>query len=172
MSGYKTFAVAGAGNIGKFIIDALLEKHAAGVITSVTLLTRSVSPDPAVSHFLCNLYWQKIIFQSKGNNEYITKGVKLSTVDYESPSSIEAALSGIDVVLSTISRFALGVQDNLAAGAKAAGVKLFVASEYGNKPDDRDSQFGKDDIYNKLKELGLPYTAFYTGRFTDMVMEP
>lgn len=38
MSGLKTFAVAGAGNIGKFIIEALLNLQ-----KSVSFLSRQVS---------------------------------------------------------------------------------------------------------------------------------
>ena len=43
MSGYKTFAVAGAGGLGKHIIEALLSKKKDGVISSVIVLSRSVS---------------------------------------------------------------------------------------------------------------------------------
>ena len=43
MSGYKTFAIAGAGDIGAFIVDALLSKKNAGIISSVIVLSRSVS---------------------------------------------------------------------------------------------------------------------------------
>lgn len=43
MSGYKNFAVLGAGNIGKFIIDELLRSKAAGTISSVVIVSRSVS---------------------------------------------------------------------------------------------------------------------------------
>ena len=42
MYGYKNFAVVGAGNLGKFILNAFAAKFAEGAISSVTLLTRSV----------------------------------------------------------------------------------------------------------------------------------
>ena len=42
MSTYTSFAVIGAGNMGKFIIDELLKLKTDGAISSVTLVTRSV----------------------------------------------------------------------------------------------------------------------------------
>lgn len=42
MSGYKSFAVAGVGHIGTFFVDELLQLKKAGVINSVSALTRLV----------------------------------------------------------------------------------------------------------------------------------
>ncbi len=44
MSGYKKFAVAGAGNFGKFIVKELLQLKNEGTTSSVSVLTRSVRP--------------------------------------------------------------------------------------------------------------------------------
>ena len=43
MSGYKNFAVVGAGMLGTFIIDQLLTDKAAGTINDVVVLTRQAS---------------------------------------------------------------------------------------------------------------------------------
>ena len=43
MSGYKNFAVVGAGAIGTFLINQLLTDKAAGTINDVVVLTRQVS---------------------------------------------------------------------------------------------------------------------------------
>lgn len=43
MSGLKTFIVAGAGNLGKFVIEALLKLQKEGKVTSVSFLSRQVS---------------------------------------------------------------------------------------------------------------------------------
>jgi saccharopine dehydrogenase-like NADP-dependent oxidoreductase len=43
MSGYKNFAVVGAGRIGSFIIRQLLTDKAAGTVNDVVVLTREVS---------------------------------------------------------------------------------------------------------------------------------
>ena len=43
MSGYKNFAVVGAGEIGSFIIRQLLKEKVAGTVNDVVVLTRQVS---------------------------------------------------------------------------------------------------------------------------------
>ena len=42
MSGYKNFAIAGAGTIGSFIIQQFLKDKAAGTVNKVVVLTRQV----------------------------------------------------------------------------------------------------------------------------------
>jgi hypothetical protein len=42
MSGYPNFAVAGAGNIGSYIVQQLLKDKAAGIIKEVVVLSRQV----------------------------------------------------------------------------------------------------------------------------------
>ncbi len=43
MSGYKNFAVVGAGDIGRFIIRQLLVDKVAGTVNEVVVLTRQAS---------------------------------------------------------------------------------------------------------------------------------
>jgi hypothetical protein len=43
MSGYKNFAVVGAGNTGSFIVRQLLKDKSAGIVNQVVVLTRQVS---------------------------------------------------------------------------------------------------------------------------------
>ena len=43
MSGFKSFAVAGAGGIGKFVIEELLKLQMPGKVESVKILSRSAS---------------------------------------------------------------------------------------------------------------------------------
>jgi hypothetical protein len=43
MSGFKKFAIVGAGNIGAFIVEELLKQKTAGAIDDVTIVTRPVS---------------------------------------------------------------------------------------------------------------------------------
>ncbi|KAL5531650.1 hypothetical protein ACEPAG_4527 [Sanghuangporus baumii] len=87
----------------------------------------------------------------------VSKGVKVVTVDYNPVSSIQSVLSGVDVVISTIGHGILEVQDDLVLTAKAAGVKLFVPSEFGLPTD------------GPANEFHLPYAAFYAGLFPDYV---
>jgi hypothetical protein len=44
MSGYKNFAIAGAGTTGSFIVRQFLKEKAAGMVNQVVVLTRQVSP--------------------------------------------------------------------------------------------------------------------------------
>ncbi|KAL5536930.1 hypothetical protein ACEPAF_753 [Sanghuangporus sanghuang] len=80
MSGYESFAVAGAGNLGKFIVEALLAKKNEGALTSISILSRSAG----------------------GYDDLVAKGAKVVVVDYTSSSSIQHALEGVDVVISTL----------------------------------------------------------------------
>lgn len=98
MSGYKTVAVAGSGNIGNFIIEELLKAGA-----TVTVLSRK--PDTEVP-----------------------QGASVKAVDYNNADQLAEALSGQDVVVSTLSQGGFAVQGALADASKKAGVKLFVPS--------------------------------------------
>lgn len=76
------------------------------------------------------------------------------------------------MVISTIGNDILEVQDNLVLAAKAAGVKLFVPSEFGFPSDEPSADIwgAKYEQKQRLKnELHLPYAAFYTGLFPDYV---
>lgn len=69
---------------------------------------------------------------------------------------------------------ALGAQQDLGKAAKAAGVKLFVPSEFGvPKEDATEGGFGqKNAVLRRLKDIGLPYTIFHTGPMPDMLFLP
>ena len=43
MSGYKNFAIVGAGTLGNFVIRQFLKEKAAGAVNEVVVLTRQVS---------------------------------------------------------------------------------------------------------------------------------
>ncbi|EPQ56005.1 NAD P-binding protein [Gloeophyllum trabeum ATCC 11539] len=150
MSGYRNFAVAGAGNLGRFIIQELLKLHAA-----VSVLTRSSNND--------------------AHADLAKQGAKFVTVNYTSLSSLSSALSGADVVISTLGGAALGEQQTaLAEAAKQAGVKLFVPSEFSIPTEGL--AFGpwgvRGALHRKLQEIRLPYALFYTGPFADFESAP
>jgi uncharacterized protein YbjT (DUF2867 family) len=90
-------------------------------------------------------------------------------VDYSDKQSIKDALDGVDVVICTIANPALGMQVGIAQAAKEAGVKLFVPSEFGGiSTEEPEGVFGqKAVVQNQVKALGLPYTLFYTGIYSD-----
>jgi len=150
MSGYKNFAVIGAGRIGAFLIDQLLTDKAAGTINDIIVLTR------------------------QGSKTTVNTGAKLVTVDYSNKESIKKALTGVDVVISTVPGTALDVQPGIAEAAKEAGVKLFVPSEFGGPTEGvTEGLFAaKANIQKQLKAIGIPYTLFYTGPFSDLMWNP
>ena len=109
----------------------------------------------------------------KGSKTTIEGDAKVTQVDYSNNESIKHALTGVEVVISTISGTpeALDVQKKIAAAAKEADVRLFVPSEFGgNTEGETEGMFGaKANIQGQLKELGIPYATFYTGPFADYI---
>lgn len=150
MSGYKSFAFVGAGNFGSFLVRQFLEDKAAGTVNEVVVLTR------------------------QGSKTTIEGDTKVIAVDYSNKESIKSALSGVDVVICTISCMALGLQTGIAAAAMEAGVKLFVPSEFGNSSEgETEGIWGKKAvIQTQLKAADIPYTIFYTGPFADFIWTP
>ena len=172
MSGYKNFAVVGAGNLGKYILDEFATKLAQGTISSVALLTRSVRISDKIISYKHPIDLLKY-FKAEGHDELKAKGVKIIVVDYSSPT-LKSSLSNIDVIVSTIGGAGLALQSNLATAAKEAGVKLFVPSEFGLPTDElTEGVFQSKNVFKaKLKEIGLPFAAYYTGLFTDFALAP
>jgi hypothetical protein len=95
-------------------------------------------------------------------------------VDYSNDASIKHALTGVDVVISTVPTAAFDVQWKIATAAKEAGVKLFVPSEFGGISEgvSEGVQMEKANVQDQLKALELPHTAFYTGAFADQIWVP
>ncbi len=42
MSGFKKFAVVGAGNVGSLVVEELLKQKATGAVEEITVVTRPV----------------------------------------------------------------------------------------------------------------------------------
>ncbi|KAA1474802.1 NAD-P-binding protein [Dentipellis sp. KUC8613] len=152
MSTFTTFALAGVGNIGSFIANDFLARKAAGQVKRVVILTRSSTDD-------------------EKNKKFERKGAEVITIDYSSKASLISALSGIEVVISTINLGALDSQFALIDAAKDAGVKLFVPSEFGTPTDDimNGPRSPKRKAKEQLKKLDLPYVLVYTGAFSDTI---
>lgn len=105
MSTFTSFAVIGAGDIGKLIVEALVAQK-----VSVVLFTR---PSSSVK-------------------KNIT-GAKTVVVDYADQEAISRILTEnkVEVIVSTIGGEGIPSQRVFADAAKTAGLKLFVPSEYG-----------------------------------------
>lgn len=129
---------------------------------------------------------------TENGKELVAAGVKLETVNYDEPSTVESALRGVDVVVSTLSGPGIPVQSKLIDAAKKVGVKLFVPryvlatagrlstmfltlgifSEFGNDVGPVDSSsplYGKKLIRNDLKEKNVPYLLIVTGPFANWI---
>ena len=108
---------------------------------------------------------------TKGSKNTIQGDANVIQVDYSNQASIKHALTGMDVVISTIPDAAFDVQWKIAAAAKEVDVKLFVPSEFGGKSEGKTEgiDLEKAKVQVQLKALGLPYTAFYTGAFADQI---
>ena len=168
MSGYKNFAVVGAGLAGSFVVRQFLKDKAVGRVNEVVVLTRQVSlVGLTLIHIpLAHQSWQ-------GSKTSIEGDAKLIPVDYSDKESIKRALTGIDVVVSVIAQAALGLQVGIAEAAKEAGVKLFVPSEFGI-PSEAATEghiVEKAEILGQLKAVGMPYALFYTGAFADFIWD-
>jgi uncharacterized protein YbjT (DUF2867 family) len=108
---------------------------------------------------------------TKGSKNTIQGDAKVIQVDYSNEASIKHALTGVDVVISTVPEVAFDVQWKIATAAKEVDVKLFVPSEFGGISEGKSEGIDveKANVQAQLKALGLPYTAFYTGVFADQI---
>jgi len=111
---------------------------------------------------------------TKGSTNPIQGDAKVIQVDYSNDASIKHALTGADVVISTVPEAAFDVQWKIAAAAKEVDVKLFVPSEFGGISEGVSEGIDMEKANNQvqLKTLGLPYTSFYTGAFADQIWDP
>ncbi|KAJ7089022.1 hypothetical protein C8R43DRAFT_296511 [Mycena crocata] len=122
--------------------------------------------------------------------QYPTLYLTVHAIDYsaaEVDTGLDAALRGVDVVISTVgddsgltrkdvkhSGLLPGfiAQDKVARAAKAAGVRLFIPSEYGAPTHllvvDSDVYIvGKRYHHDMLRKLELPFLLVYAGMFPE-----
>lgn len=97
----KVIVVGASGAVGRPVVTALLEED-----FQVTALTRDSS------------------------NATFPDGVKVAKTDY-SRGSLDQAFQGQDAVVSTVAGSGISSQITLIDAAVAAGVKVFIPSEYG-----------------------------------------
>lgn len=107
-------------------------------------------------------------------------------MDYTSTSSLIGILSSlkIEVFFATFSKPggeldpAAPKVDLVAEAAKAAGVKLFIPSEFGNpttevkEPETKGFIVEKLRLHQRLRELNLPFVLFFTGPWPEFCLTP
>lgn len=148
MSAFKNIAIVGAGRLGTVVLDKLMSSGQ----FNVKVLKRMGSKSP------------------------INGKVKVVDVDFASVESLESALAGQEVVISTVASSALESQIILIDAAVAAGVKRFIPSEYGS--DINNSKTRQLPVFAPnvkvqqhliaASELsGLTYSMVYSSAFLD-----
>jgi uncharacterized protein YbjT (DUF2867 family) len=112
----------------------------------------------------------------------LANSVKEVEIDYESSSSLESALSGIDVLVNTVGNNTLAQQKALWLAAEKAGVQRLLPSEFGcdleNPITRKLPVFGakvafEDWIAQRIAsgESKLSYTLLFTNGFLDWGVE-
>jgi NAD(P)-dependent dehydrogenase (short-subunit alcohol dehydrogenase family) len=149
---FKSFAIIGAGpNTGIHIVKAFL-----AIGAPILVIARPASTNVAA-------------LPADDPN------LKVVRADYTSASEISTVLREhkVDVLISTVTLvFGGGVGQNiLADAAKEAGVKLFVPSEFGIKPQLAKGglAFQKTDFAVYAKSIGLPTLRIFNGLFYEFV---
>lgn len=129
---------------------------------------------PAVLDQLSQAGFELTVLTRKDSNSNVHKGAKVVKVDYESLDDLKQALSGHDVVVSTLNVGAVprDIHIRLVDAAAAAGVKRFIPSEYGadttnSKAANLPVFADKLAVQEHLKKSGLTYSLLYTGPFLD-----
>ncbi|KAI1466443.1 NAD(P)-binding protein [Daldinia caldariorum] len=145
-------AIAGAtGNLGPSVLKQLLEDG-----FKVTVLTR------------------------KGATHTFPPSVTTAEIDYNSPESLEKALSGQDAVVSTVGFGGLSYQPSLVQAAVKVGVKRFIPSEFGGDAENEKTaslpplhaKKAVTDLLKKEAAAGsITYTSISTGPFLDMAVQ-
>ena len=115
--------------------------------------------------------------ESAGKEEFISKaekGAQIAPVNYSDKTALVSALAGIDVVISALPNAVLDQQVLVAEAAKEAGVKAFAPSEFGMATDkgNEGPLAAKKNSVQKIQDLGLPTTLFFTGGFADWIWLP
>jgi hypothetical protein len=109
--------------------------------------------------------------KSAPNQAFAAKGAEIRPYDVSSPHAV-SRLHGVDVLLSTPGIFALGLQAKLVENAAAAGVRLFVPSEFGDTTDGRTEPVHvlKTDLRVQAAKLNLPTATFFTGMWSEFLI--
>jgi len=155
MSTHTNFLIFGTGGIGSFIIDEFLKLKESGAISTVKIASRSNA--------------------IKGTRpDWFARGGELAVVNYSDESTVLAAFEGVEVVITAIAFEALEKQKGLVKAAKAAGVKLFVPTEYSIPSDTTTTGIWstKTHLNTWFKEFGFPYVRVFCGMWTDYFFTP
>ncbi|KAJ5108868.1 hypothetical protein N7456_005543 [Penicillium angulare] len=94
------------------------------------------------------------------------QGVKIWSIDLDNSTDLTSALTGIDILISAIGPHDLLQQKKLLQTAKNAGVKRIVPCAFITVAPPQGAMLlrdQKEEIYNAIKFLGIPYTVIDVG---------
>ncbi|KAJ7741358.1 hypothetical protein B0H16DRAFT_1565518 [Mycena metata] len=146
MQHYTSFAVLGAGLIGAPIARELRARGA-----SVLVLARAGCCPETVKQTLPD--------------------IPVAEVNYADSATMVQLLQGhaVKVVVSTMSAAEVALQNHLATIAQAAGVELFVPSEFGVVTEGLGKNTAETSTIDHLKSIGMPFARFYAGFFMETI---
>lgn len=106
--------------------------------------------------------------------DWFSRGGELAVVDHSDESTLLAAFKGVEVVIVAIAFEALEKQKDLVKAAKAAGVKLFVPTEYSIPSDLTTTGIWstKTHLNTWFKEFGFPYVRVFCGMWPEYIFAP
>ncbi|CEL10139.1 hypothetical protein ASPCAL13264 [Aspergillus calidoustus] len=151
MTHFQKVAILGRGHLGSAVLEELTKAH-----FEVTVLTRAQSTASTPSD-----------------------NIAVKEVDYSSADSLEAALKGHDVVVSTVNPAGIALQKVAIDASIAAGVKRFIPADFGLITTDPEAQ--KLPVQGHVVEIRkylaekaeageLEFTIFAVGLFLELFL--
>ncbi|KAI1658913.1 NAD(P)-binding protein [Daldinia decipiens] len=149
-------------------------------ITKVTIAGATGNVGPTVVKQLLADGFEVTVLARKGATKTFPPSVTVAEIDYESPESLEKALSGQDAVVSTVGFEGLPYQIPLIQAAVKVGIKRFIPSEYGGDAENEKTLSlppfqAKKAVTELLKKEAvagsITYTLISTGPFLDMGLQ-
>jgi uncharacterized protein YbjT (DUF2867 family) len=148
-NGIHNVALVGAtGNLGKYVLKHLLSSPKQ---LNITVLTRSAS------------------------SLQIDPSVVIKEVDYDSPESLKAGLTGIDALIIVLNIGSIpDTEYKLIEAAAATGVKWILPTEFGG--DNANEEIRalpisavKTGVRERIEELGMKWAGLTSGPWLDWV---
>ncbi|CAO3663453.1 unnamed protein product [Umbelopsis ramanniana] len=156
MTSFKSIAVFGAtGDLGPYLVDALLESKA---FTTIKVLTRLETFEEKPQTF----------------DDLKARGVQVEALDLKNENAVVEALQGIDAVVSSIGGKVLANQLLWVKAAAKAGVRRFIPSEFGiNSQKATGPVFEtKRAVKEAIVKNGMEYTLLFVSLFADETVIP
>lgn len=143
------------------------------------MLQKGLLGSAILEQLVKNQFTVTVLSRSASSVNDIPSGVKVHQVDYSSQESLVEALTGQDVVVSTIGMSGILGQKTIIDASIKAGVKRYIPADWGSFTTDPNARTlpilqPMVEIQDYLKEKAasgaLEYTIFSVGAFLDIVV--